>query len=220
MKRKIFIISLVIFCVVFFVFINIEKIDNRLTVMEFENAYQQDESEVVLTDLCYYLNDNLNVHSLDDKRIKYMKELIDRVSLDGIKQSKMFNIYAEYESELSPREFVILFYITDMLYAEKYDLFVEEFALYYLQVDYISTIYLQECIRTIYSKTEDVLILEYGKKAYEKIISITNDNTTKDICKVQIDILDEMKTDTQSQTQRTQGDGSVIDISTDNQSNN
>lgn len=203
MKRKFFIISLVIFCVVFFVFINIEKIDSRLTVMEYEKEYQKNESEVVLTDLCYYLNDNLNTHSLDDKRIKYMKELIDRVSLDGIKQSKMFNIYAEYESELSPREFVILFYITDMLYAEKYDLFVEEFALYYLQVDYISTIYLQECIRTIYTKTEDVLILEYGKKAYEKIISITNDNTIQDICKFQIDILDEMQ-------KQTQEDGSSV----------
>lgn len=195
MKKKLLIMVPVIVFVVLFlaVFFNIEKIDNHLTVMEYEKAYQHEKNEADLINLCYYLNQNFDDNSLDEKRIKYSKELINVITEDGIKESVFAETYNESGSDITAKDFAMEWYFVTLLACEEYDLFVKDFSECYLQVDYYATIYLQEVIKSMYNTTKEPLILEYGIKAYEEISKKTGEDAIKKICSVQIDVLEDIK---------------------------
>lgn len=187
-------VPVIVFVVLFLaVFFNIEKIDNHLTVMEYEKAYQHEKNEADLINLCYYLNQNFDDNSLDEKRIKYSKELINVITEDGIKESVFAETYNESGSDITAKDFAMEWYFVTLLACEEYDLFVKDFSECYLQVDYYATIYLQEVIKSMYNTTKEPLILEYGIKAYEEISKKTGEDAIKKICSVQIDVLEDIK---------------------------
>ena len=173
-------------------YLNIETIDSYLTIFEYENSYKKSKDTVDLVDLCFYLTQNTNNHLLDNKRTKYFKELINVISIEDIEESEMSKPYNEMNVDISPKEYAITLYIVHLLSSQEYALFVEEFSMYYLQVDYEASVVLEQSIQILYNRTNDPLIVEYAKTAYEKIMSGTNDEILKKKCEAYIAVLTDL----------------------------
>lgn len=195
-KILVIVISLLLFFTLLVVslgiYFNIDTIKHYLTIYKYENLYKESKDDVDLINLCVYLTENPDDHHLDEKKTKYFKELIDVISIENVEKSDMAKLYNEIDIDISPKEYAITLYIVHLLSSQEYELFVEEFSGYYLQADYEASVMLEQCIQVMYNKTNDPLIVEYGKKAYKNIIDNTDDEITKEICKAHIDILDEM----------------------------
>ena len=193
-KILVIVISLLLFFAFLGIYFNIETIGNYLTLFEYENSYKKSKDDVDLINLCAYLTENTSAHYLDEKRTKYLKELIDVISIESIERSEMSKLYNEMSVDVSPKEYAITLYIVHLLSSQEYELFVEEFSMYYLQVDYEASVVLEQSIQILYNRTNDPLIIKYAKKSYEKIMNDTDDEIIKKKCEVQIDVLDNQGT--------------------------
>lgn len=171
-------VSLLIF--VFYIQ-NRDEISLHLKILKYENVYKETNEEVDLINLVYvlqYTNDN-------DKKIYYLKELIDRVTYEGIQNSLYCDNYNESFSEQSPRDVFVLLYMVNLLDAGEYDLFSQEFSLYYFEIERPSRI--DVIAMEKYGETNNIEIIDALITGYQNIINETDDELLEKTCTIRIE---------------------------------
>ena len=177
-----------------------DEVSLYVKTLKYESIYKKTKEEVDLINLVYvlqYTNDN-------NKKIYYSKELIDKVTYEGIQNSLYCDNYNESFSEESPRDVFALLYMVNLLDAGEYDLFSQEFSLYYLEIERPSRIDVIAIEK--YGETNNVKIVDALVAGYQKIINDTDDDLLKQTCKVRIELI---KTVVEEKTEKT-GDGSSV----------
>ena len=101
---------------------NRDEVSLHFKTLKYENIYEETKEEVDLINLVYVLQ-----YTDDDKKLHYLKELIDKVTYEGVQNSLYRDFYNESFSEQSPRDVFVLLYMVNLLDAGEYDLFSQEF---------------------------------------------------------------------------------------------
>lgn len=169
----------------FFYIQNRDEISLNIKKIKYESFYKKTEKEVDLINLVYvlqYTND-------DDKKIYYSKELIDKVTYEGIQNSLYRDSYNESFSEQSPRDVFVLLYMVNLLDAGEYDLFSQEFSRYYVEIERPSRMDIIAMEK--YGETNDIKIIDALITGYQKIIDNTDDDLLKQICEAHIETIKE-----------------------------
>lgn len=164
---------------------NRDEISLNIKKIKYESFYKKTEKEVDLINLVYvlqYTND-------DDKKIYYSKELIDKVTYEGIQNSLYRDSYNESFSEQSPRDVFVLLYMVNLLDAGEYDLFSQEFSRYYVEIERPSRMDIIAMEK--YGETNDIKIIDALITGYQKIIDNTDDDLLKQICEAHIETIKE-----------------------------
>ena len=179
------VIVLVTAFILFFYIQNRDEISLNIKKIKYESFYKKTEKEVDLINLVYvlqYTND-------DDKKIYYSKELIDKVTYEGIQNSLYRDSYNESFSEQSPRDVFVLLYMVNLLDAGEYDLFSQEFSRYYVEIERPSRMDIIAMEK--YGETNDIKIIDALITGYQKIIDNTDDDLLKQICEAHIETIKE-----------------------------
>lgn len=179
------VIVLVTAFILFFYIQNRDEISLNIKKIKYESFYKKTEKEVDLINLVYvlqYTND-------DDKKIYYSKELIDKVTYEGIQNSLYRDSYNESFSEQSPRDVFVLLYMVNLLDAGEYDLFSQEFSRYYVEIERPSRMDIIAIEK--YGETNDIKIIDALITGYQKIIDNTDDDLLKQICEAHIETIKE-----------------------------
>lgn len=184
--KKTKIIFLVIFVVLLvIVFVAVYKNRNTISLNyhlnQSKTEYSKNPTDSNLLNYYFYLSLSDNI----DECAKYGDLAIEHSSLDSIKYSE-FNEYYNVDDELNPKDFMLSYYLTDMLDCKGYDYFRETFIEYYPQVDYKTQLTLSNLIVLKNKQSFDVSIIETGILAYSELASITDDETIKTDCIQQI----------------------------------
>mgnify|MGYP006325295639 CR=1 FL=1 len=179
------VIVLVTAFILFFYIQNRDEISLNIKKIKYESFYKKTEKEVDLINLVYvlqYTND-------DDKKIYYSKELIDKVTYEGIQNSLYRDSYNESFSEQSPRDVFVLLYMVNLSDAGEYDLFSQEFSRYYVEIERPSRMDIIAMEK--YGETNDIKIIDALITGYQKIIDNTDDDLLKQICEAHIETIKE-----------------------------
>lgn len=185
MKKSKTIVSIiaVILTIVAFAIIykNSNKISLKYHLHHSKTEYTNNSSNDNLLNYYFYLSLSDNI----DECAKYGKLAIEYSSLDSIKNSA-FNEYYNADAELNPKDFMLCYYLTDMLDCKGYDYFREVFIEHYPQLDYKTQLTLSNLIILNSNQSSDMSILEVGISAYSELASITDDEIIKAECIQQI----------------------------------
>lgn len=182
-NKTIFLFVFAVLTIVAFVVIytSNDKISLKYHLYHSKTEYDKNLSDDNLLDYYFYLSLSDNI----DECAKYGRLAIEHSSLDSIKNSE-FNEYYNTDDELNPKDFMLCYYLTDILGCKGYDYFREVFVEYYPQVDYKTQLTLSNLIILKNKQSSDVSILEVGILAYSELASITDDEIIKADCIQQI----------------------------------
>lgn len=182
-KKMIFLFLFVVLMISTSVIIykNGDKISLKYHLHHSKTEYVKNPSDNNLLNYYFYLSLSDNI----DECAKYGKQAIEYSSIDSIKNSE-FNEYYNTDAELNPKDFMLCYYLTDMLDCKGYDCFREVFVEYYPQVDYKTQLTLSNLIVLKSNQSSDVSIIEMGILAYSELASITDDEIIKSDCIQQI----------------------------------
>lgn len=176
-----FIFAVLIIVAFIVIYKNSDKISLKYHLYHSKTEYAKNSSDDNLLDYYFYLSMSDNF----DECAKYGKLAIEHSSPDSIKNSE-FNEYYNTDDNLAPKDFMLCFYLTDMLDCKCYDYFREVFIEYYPQVDYKAQMTLSNLIVLNNKQASDVSIIETGISAYSELASITDDEIIKADCIQQI----------------------------------
>lgn len=163
------------------IYINSDQISLKYHLYHSKTEYDKNSSDDNLLDYYFYLSLSDNV----EECAKYGRLSIERSSTDSIKGSE-FNEYYNTDGDLNPKDFMLCYYLSDMLDCKGYDYFREVFIEYYPQVDYKTQLTLSNLIIQKSKQSSDVSIIEAGISAYSELLRITDDEIIKADCIQQI----------------------------------
>lgn len=163
------------------IYINSDQISLKYHLYHSKTEYDKNSSDDNLLDYYFYLSLSDNV----EECAKYGRLSIERSSTDSIKDSE-FNEYYNTDGDLNPKDFMLCYYLSDMLDCKGYDYFREVFIEYYPQVDYKTQLTLSNLIIQKSKQSSDVSIIEAGISAYSELLGITDDEIIKADCIQQI----------------------------------
>lgn len=167
------------------IYINSDQISLKYHLYHSKTEYDKNSSDDNLLDYYFYLSLSDNV----EECAKYGRLSIERSSTDSIKGSE-FNEYYNTDGDLNPKDFMLCYYLSDMLDCKGYDYFREVFIEYYPQVDYKTQLTLSNLIIQKSKQSSDVSIIEAGISAYSELLGITDDEIIKADCIQQISSLE------------------------------
>lgn len=158
---------------------NRDEVSLHFKTLKYENIYEETKEEVDLINLVYVLQ-----YTDDDKKLHYLKELIDKVTYEGVQNSLYRDFYNESFSEQSPRDVFVLLYMVNLLDAGEYDLFSQEFSQYYCEIERPSRI--DVIAMEKYGETNNIKIIDALIAGYQKIINETDDELLEQTCAIRI----------------------------------
>lgn len=167
------------------IYINSDQISLKYHLYHSKTEYDKNSSDDNLLDYYFYLSLSDNV----EECAKYGRLSIERSSTDSIKGSE-FNEYYNTDGDLNPKDFMLCYYLSDMLDCKGYDYFREVFIEYYPQVDYKTQLTLSNLIIQKSKQSSDMSTIEAGISAYSELLSITDDEIIKADCIQQISSLE------------------------------
>lgn len=176
-----FIFAVLMIVVFVVIYINSDKISLKYHLYHSKIEYDKNSSDDNLLDYYFYLSLSDNV----EECAKYGRLAIEHSSTDSIKDSE-FNEYYNTDGDLNPKDFMLCYYLADMLDCKGYDYFREVFIEYYPQVDYKTQLTLSNLIIQKSKQSSDVSIIEAGISAYSELLGITDDEIIKADCIQQI----------------------------------
>lgn len=133
-KNKRNIVAAIICIAVFFaalcpgLYLAKDRILIEANVIKYEYKYKKDESIENLENLAYYLSNSINA----EKRCKYFKILIDSEELDeAFSTKKMEQALQSHGGVKTPKDYLLFFYLYDLLFEKEYEQYITEFKAYF-----------------------------------------------------------------------------------------
>lgn len=176
------------------VFVTITIASERTEVEKYERIYNETKSNVDLINLFYALSKTEN-SEYNNEKIHYTKMLIEKATLQDIKNSDFSKMYSESDFlEKEPKEFFKLFYFLYIIEAQDFDLLADEFAYYYMQGDDMHSV--QVLIMQQYGITKNEEIPNALIVGYETVYKLTTDEAVKIACTTNIDAIKKIVAET------------------------